>query len=170
MRSRLPVVVALVTLVLLQANPVFNWFTMRATARAARAAHPNEAHFVDSYVDSATYLIVVWSVLSLLVGATLVVLALLIRRDRRWAKVLLTVGLVGTFLFMLCGVFVDVGSSLWTGPDEWDTVGGSVPGWHDQAMTIVSNAMPLLIPPAIALIWGWPRRPTPPPPPAAPSA
>jgi hypothetical protein len=79
MRSRLPVVFALVILVLLQANPAVNWLSMRATARAARAAHPTEAHFVDSYVDSATYLIGIWSVLSLVLGVTLVVLALVAR-------------------------------------------------------------------------------------------
>jgi hypothetical protein len=164
MRSRLPVVLALVILVLLQANPVVNWFAMRATARAARAAHPTEAHFVDSYVDSATYLIGVWSALSLIVGAALVVAALFVRPGRRWAVILLTVCLLGTIVFALFGMFVDTGSSLWTGPDEWDTVGDSVPGWQLNALFAAGLTVFLAVPITVRLIWKRALRPALPPP------
>jgi hypothetical protein len=170
MRSRLPVVVALVILVLLQANPVVNWFATRATARAARAAHPNEAHFVDSYVDSSTYLVGVWSALSLLVGAALVVMALLVRPGRRWAAILLTIGLVGAFAFTLCATFVNTGSSLWTGPDEWDTVADSVPGWQGNALVAASMAVALGVLVAIRLTWPRAPRPAPPQPQPQPIA
>jgi hypothetical protein len=162
MRSRLPIVLALAILVLLQANPAVNWLATRVTARAARAAHPTEAHFVDTYVDSATYLIVLWSALSLIAGVTLVALALLARPDRRWARNLLTIGLAVTMQVALCGTQLTTGSPLWTGPDEWDTIEDSVPVWQMPGLFVASLVLAIGAMYAVILIWRRPARPAPP--------
>jgi len=133
-RASTVAVLAIVIAGLLLVNPAINAVALRATRSDALAARPNDFRFVDTYTDGAAGLIQVWAVLSAIVAAAVVILALAARVGRRRSGVLLVVVLAGAALWALCGAVMNTGSSLWTGPDEWDTVSDVVPAWQQPAL------------------------------------
>jgi hypothetical protein len=154
-----PLVLSVAIAVLLLANPALNWLAVRATRSSALAANPTEASFVDSYVAAATSLIQLWAALTLVPVAALVVLAWLAHAGRPVARRLLLGVLVVTGLWAVCGMSVNTGSALWTGPDEWDVVSDSVPGWQTPALIALAGLVVALCVVALTVL----RRPTAPP-------
>jgi hypothetical protein len=165
-RPQWPVLLTAAIAVVLLLNPALNWLAVRAIRAGALAAQPGEVMFVGIYANAATELVAVWAVLNLTVGVALVVLAVLARPDRRVAGWLLMAALGGTAIWAGCGMTVNTGSALWTGPDEWDVVAGSVPAWLGPALITVAGAVVALCVLAISVVW---RRMTPRPAPPVPA-